>query len=126
MRTNRKTAALLAWVTLLALMACTANPKPVTSPLPTGARDTADANAFRIIADAHAFLQSIENSVNAKTLTLNAAQKQAFNDTVIAYNSAYAAGMLYHNGTNTNPTDLNNATANLSTKLTAAKVVLPQ
>ena len=112
---------LLAVLLDLGLVAgCASNPKAVTTPLPTNARDSADANAFRVIADAHAFLQSVENSVTAGKLSMTPAQKTLFNDTVAAYNTAYAVGIAYHNGTNTNATTLNAATATLQTQLQAA------
>jgi len=94
--------------------------------LATNARDAADANSFRVIADSWAFLVSIQNSVTTGKLTLSATQKAAFNDTVAAYNTAYALGLAYHSGASSNATDLNNATNTLVAKLANAKTVIPQ
>lgn len=122
MGTLRNRAALLlgAILALGLVVGCSANPKPVTTPLPTSARDQVDANAFRIIADAHALLKSIQDSVTAGKLTLTPAQKGVFNKASAAYNVAYTLGMAYHNGTSTDATALNNATSNLQTQVQAA------
>lgn len=94
---------------------------PPTSPptLPTNARDAADANAFRVIADAYAFLSSVNTSVTSGHLTLTATQKTLFNDTIASYNAAYAIGLAYHNGSSSQTT-LTAATTSLQTKLQQA------
>ena len=112
---------LLPVIALMLLLGCVHNStsKPVTPNLPTNARDTADANAFRVIADAWAFLSSVNTSVTSGKLTLTPQQKTLYNDTVAAYNTAYAIGLAYHNGSGSQA-NLTTATSALQTKLTAA------
>jgi hypothetical protein len=81
---------------LMVGIGCANNPKPQT--LPTGATSAADANSYRVLNDAHAFLQSIRDSVTSGKLTLSATQKQAFNDLVLSSNAADALWQTCHAG----------------------------
>lgn len=120
----KKRATLLIIVALLfvgcAVKTSTTTNVPPAPTLPTGARDSADANAFRVIADAYAFISSVRNSVTAGSLSLTATQKTVFNDVVLAYNTAYALGQAYHAGASSDSAGLAAATNSLSTKLTTA------
>lgn len=131
---NRIFAALVIAATLLfagcpSQTTTTATPaKAATAPtLPTNAIDATDANAFRIIADAYAFLNPIQQAVKAGTMVLSAGQKTALNDVITAYDTAYTLGMAYHGGVSTDAAGLTAATNALSTKLTTAssQIVAP-
>jgi len=87
---------ILACLLLTLAVGCANNPKPTT--LPTGATSVADATTYRVLNDAHAFLQSIRDSVAAGKLTLTATQKTAFNSLVAASNSADALWETCHAG----------------------------
>jgi hypothetical protein len=101
---------------------------PTAAPtLPTNSIDSVDANSFRVIADAYAFLQPIQQAVKAGTMTLSAGQKAALNDVITAYNTAYTLGIAYHSKVLTDATVLTAATNALSLKLTTAstQIVAP-
>lgn len=126
---KKVTYALIILATLVCFAGCagqkTTTTVSGTAPtLPANARDATDANAFRVIADAYAFLNSISNS----QITLTAAQKTVFNDVVVAYNTAYTLGLAYHAGASSDAAGLTAATNNLSTQLTSAstQIVVPQ
>lgn len=115
-------------VLALALMAgCSGNPKPQT--LPTGATSAADASTYRVLNDAHAFLQSIRDSVAAGKLTLTATEKTTFNSLITASNAADQLWTTCHNGgcTAQQQTQLSTNVNQLNAQLSAAQsqIVLP-
>lgn len=91
---NSRTLAPLAL--LLVLAACAHQHQ--TQPLPQGATSQADATAYRVLADAQAFLGSVRQSVEAGKLHMSVAQKLAFNSLVEAYNVAEAEWQTCHAG----------------------------
>ena len=103
------------------LAGCSHNPAPQT--LPTGATSPADASTYRVLNDAHAFLQSIRDSVAAGKLTLTASQKTAFNALIAASNSADALWTTCHNGgcTPAQQQQLTSQTNQLNASLAAAQ-----
>ena len=112
-------------VVILALALCTGCAHKV-NPLPQGAISQNDASSFRVLADAHAFLQSIRDSVTAGKLTLTPNQKAAFNDVVASYNAAEATWQLCHTGACTaqQQNNLNTQVGQLNNKLVSAQSVI--
>lgn len=119
----------LALAMCLTVVAC-ANQKPATT-LPAGAISQADAQSYRVLNDAHAFLQSIRDSVAAGKLTLTPAQKTAFNSLIASSNAADALWTTCHNGgcTADQQTQLtqqtNQLNANMATAQSQIVVVKP-
>jgi hypothetical protein len=134
-----KSLSLVVVLLVLLLIGCAVKTPPATNVPPApqvqgckllanGACDPVDVQAFRIIADAWAFLGKIRSAQAGGTMTpLNASQKSIFNDVVLAYNTAYTLGVAYHGGASSDAAGLTAATNNLSTKLTTAstQIVAP-
>ncbi len=111
--------AIAAFLLVAVLAGCAA--KQPAQTLPIGARDATDAAAFRVIADSHAFLKSVGDSVNAGTLHLNATQKSIYNSLVAETNLAVQLGTAYNKGQSNDAAGLVVATNKLNTDLTAAQ-----
>jgi outer membrane murein-binding lipoprotein Lpp len=112
---------------LLPLMVgCANNPKPQT--LPTGANSVADAQTYRVLSDAQAFLNSIRTSVTAGTISLTATQKTAFNDVATSYNAAEALWQTCHAGgcSAQQQTQLTTQVNTLNAQLTTAQKAITQ
>lgn len=114
------TLALIAML-LMVSIGCSNNPKPTT--LPAGATSAADATSYRVLADAQAFLNSIQDSVKQGKLTLSPAQKTAYNDVTVSYNAAEATWQLCHAGgcSSQQQQNLADQTNQLNVKLTTAQ-----
>ena len=104
----------------LLLVGCAAK-SSTTTPLPTGAINQTDATTYRVLNDAHAFLQSIRDSVTAGNLTLTATQKKTFNDLAISSNAADATWKAYHSGQSTDAATLAAQVNKLNADLSAAQ-----
>ena len=98
--------------------------KKTNQPLPTGAINQTDAATYRVLADAHAFLQSIGDSVRAGKLTLNAQQKVLYNNLVASSNAADATWKAYHSGQSTDAATLTKQVNQLNSDLTAAQAAI--
>jgi len=85
------------------LTACTPAATNPTTPaqLAPGYQNAADQQMGEILSGAHAFYTSIQEQVQAGTLTLSADGKAKFNDFGIALNSAQIVYLGYHSGANT-------------------------
>jgi len=75
----------------------TANP-PVLAP---GYQNSADQEMGKVLAGARKFYLSIQDQVNAKTLTLGDSIKASFNAFGVTLNAADSVYLAYHNGTAT-------------------------
>ena len=108
-------AVIISCILAISLVGCAT--KTSTTPLPTGAINQSDATTYRVLADAHAFLLSIKNSVAAGTLILSVSQKKLFNDLIISSNTADALWQQYHAGQVAVLPQLTTATNNLNLAL---------
>lgn len=110
-------------IAVLAVLLAAGCARNTNAPLPAGATSPSDASSYRVLNDAHAFLQSIRDSVAAGKLTLTAAQKAIFNDLVTASNAADATWELCHAGgcTTQQQTQLATQTNDLNGKLATAQ-----
>lgn len=116
----KKLLTLFALAVLAVTVGC-AGQKPLTAKLPVGAINSTDAATYRVLNDAHAFLQSVHDSVASGAMALTATQKMIFNSLVASSNAADALWQQYHVGLTTDPTQLNAAAAKLQSDLNAAQ-----
>ena len=126
MMSKRYPFALSVLLALTLLVGCAAKSTTPT-PLPTGAINQTDASTYRVLNDAHAFLQSIRDSVTAGNLTLTAAQKATFNALVVSSNAADATWKAYHSGQSTDATKLAAQVNKLNADMSAAQsqIIIP-
>lgn len=118
---NRNT--LICLLLAAGLVGCAAK-SATNPPLPVGAINQTDATSYRVLNDAHAFLQSIGDSVRAGKLTLNATQKSAYNVLVASSNAADAAWQQYHSGASTDAAALTAKVNQLNSDMANAKSLI--
>jgi hypothetical protein len=132
----RKAITILVLAVSFGLVGCHKN--TVTAPLPTGARNTLDAWAYRIISDSQASLTTVKTweqcsaSGNPATVSVDGkAQpcdpsagafpiqyKSQLNLAITAWDAASAIGKAYHDGTSNDAAGLTTAVNQLATTIT--------
>ena len=84
------------------LTACTPAANPTTpAQLAPGYQNSADQQMGEILSGAHAFYTSIQQQVQAGSLTMTPAVKTAFNQFGVSLNAAQTVYLAYHAGTAT-------------------------
>ena len=82
---------------------------------------SSNPTTYRVLNDAHAFLQSIRDSATAGNLTLTPTQKTTFNALVVSSNAADATWKAYHSGQSTDAAALAAQVNKLNADLSAAQ-----
>src|SRR5881392_2831668 len=82
---------------LMLAVGCHHNPSTVTpAPLPSGAVNQIDADAFRALADTQAFVNSVKDDQASGAVTLTATEKTVFNQVIQDYDIAEPLAKAYH------------------------------